>query len=172
MIDLLHPTREELRHFLHRASAESFRGYPIAEGALPPRTVADASLRLPLADVRGYRWTAPFLILLDGVVVGSIGGKGLLEDEEEVELGYNVAPAYRRRGIATAAVGHCVATMRSEGIWPLAHVEPQNLPSRRVLHRNGFVVEVMVRLPDSLDLERWRLPDQYQPPLAGLGVAL
>ena len=172
MISLLHPTREELKHLLLRANAEPFRGHAIAEGALPPRTVTDASLRLSPADVRGYRWTAPFLILCDGVIVGSIGGKGLLEDEEEVELGYNVAPAYQRRGIATAAVGSCVDKLRSEGYWPLAHVEPQNLPSRRALHRNGFVVEVVVRLPDSLDLERWRLPNQYQPPLTGLDVAL
>ena len=172
MIALLQPTREELRGLLLRGESEPFRGYVIAAGALPPRTVADEALRLSLSAVRSYRWTAPFLIAARRVVVGSIGGKGVLEGEEEVELSYNIAPAYRGGGIATRAVGQCVGLLRAEGCWPLAHVEPHNLASRRVLHRNGFVVEAVVRLPDSLDLERWRLPDQYDPPLKGLDVTL
>ena len=172
MIDLLQPTREELRKLLQRGESTPFRGYVFAAGALPPSTVADEALRLSLAAARSYRWTAPFLIVCGQVVVGSIGGKGLLEGEDEVELGYNVAPAYRGGGVATQAVGKCVELLRTEECWPLAHVEPQNLASRWVLHRNGFVVETIVRLPDSLDLERWRLPDQYDPPLEGLDVAL
>ncbi len=164
MISLLQPTREELRKLLLWSEREPFRGYALATAALPPRTVADEALRLPGTAQRPYRWTAPFLIVSDEMVVGSIGGKGLLEDEDEVELGYNVAPAYRRRGIATVAIGSCVDLLRADGCWPLAHVEPHNVPSRRALYRNGFVVETIVRLPDSLDLERWRLPNQYDPP--------
>ena len=171
MIELLQPARDELPTFLRNEQGR-WRNYPVAPSALPPRIVLDEALRVPPDRARQYRWTAPFLIVYERTIVGSIGGKGLIDTEDEVELGYNVAAAYRRQGIATAAIRAVVDLLRYETIWPLAHVEPSNQGSRRALRHNGFVVEAIVRLPDSLDLERWRLPDQYDPPLEGLRVAL
>ncbi|CAH1000512.1 hypothetical protein LEM8419_01665 [Neolewinella maritima] len=170
MIELFQPTRDELGKLL--TDSTILGSYSVVDSALPPRVVLDAARRLPPGEDRQYRWTAPYLIVVENNIVGSIGGKGILEIEDEVELGYNVARAYRRRGIATRAIGLVRDLARREGIWPLAHVEPTNVASRRALQYNGFIMESIVRLPDSLDLERWRLPDQYQPPLEGLDLSL
>nr|WP_157975888.1 GNAT family N-acetyltransferase [Lewinella sp. IMCC34191] len=116
----------------------------------------DQSLRGMQNSTRAYRWSVPFLIVYDErSVVGTIGGKGLMDAESEVELGYNVALPFRGRGIASRAIAEMCLLAASDGLDLLAHVEPENEASRRALLRNDFRMEALVRLPDSLDLERW-----------------
>ena len=85
-----------------------------------------------------------FGIVADGVVVGDAGfhGPPPAEGPAEVEVGYQVAPSARGRGVATRACAlllehawrHGAALVRAE-------VEPDNpdgLASRAVLRANGF----------------------------------
>lgn len=153
MIRLLQPERNELVE-LHRR--ERFRGFALEAGAIPSRIIINQSLRNTQGSARAFRWSVPHLILWqEERVVGTIGGKGLLDTEDEVELGYNVALPFRRRSIATRAIAMMCEMATNDGINLLAHVEPDNEASSRALMRNNFRMEAIVRLPDSLNLERW-----------------
>jgi [ribosomal protein S5]-alanine N-acetyltransferase len=89
-------------------------------------------------------WVARAMVLTDrnGVrrVIGSIGFHGAPNDTGQVEIGYHVEPAYRRRGFATEAVRalidwaageHDVRRFR-------ASVAPSNTPSLAIMSRLGF----------------------------------
>lgn len=87
-------------------------------------------------------------------VVGDAGFKGRPDREGTVEIGYGVAPAYRRRGYATEAVQALIA-------WAFGHPEvkgvvaecsPGNSPSLRVLRKAGF--RLVHSDPDRL---RWEM---------------
>ena len=153
------PRPEEL---LSLHSDHYFRGWRLESGALPARSLLRQGLQTRDFDSLPYRWSIPYLIVVrePGLVVGSIGGKGLLPDEDEVEIAYNIAAAYRRRGYAREAMGMLQELARKDSLALLAHVEPDNTPSKKLLEKARFALETVFRLPDSLDLERWRwLPD-------------
>jgi ribosomal-protein-alanine N-acetyltransferase len=79
-----------------------------------------------------------FVAAIDDRVVGLL----LLEDvaDRSATVGYYVASAARRRGVATAAVGALVRVAREDvGLLRLvADIDPANLASRLVAERNGF----------------------------------
>jgi ribosomal-protein-alanine N-acetyltransferase len=90
------------------------------------------------------------LIVLGGTVVGMGGFTGPPCDGE-VEIGYQVAPPYRGRGIATAAVRAWVARARAAGLRRVvARTDLYPGPSATVLARAGFV-----RDPGRDDECRW-----------------
>lgn len=154
MIRLILPNPSELAAL---RETESFRGLPVEPDALPSRVILNQSLRAADGSPLTYRWSVPYFIVWENGprVVGTIGGKGLLEDEDDVELGYNVALRFRRQGVATRAIADVCRLAAHDQLGLLAHVEPENEGSRRALINNRFVLEGVVRLPDSLDLERW-----------------
>lgn len=156
MISLQQPDGRELLGL--RKGAKEFRGVPLAVEALPPGVVLDQSRHLLSAAPLSYRWTAPFLIVDDRLeqVIGSIGGKGILEEEVEVELGYNVAPTHRNRGVAREAIRLITIMAIADHLRPLAHVEPWNVHSVRALMANGYISEGIITLPAGLELERFR----------------
>ena len=161
MIELYQPTLYEIRELLQQPG--SFRNWPVAAGALPPRPLLDQSRYVLENTPLSIRWTLPHLIFFpeERTIVGNIGGKGLLPEEDEVELGYNVAPSFQGRRIATEAIRKVVELARADGLVPIAHVEPDNVGSQRALARNGFVLSETFTFPASLELQRWRwLPDQ------------
>jgi RimJ/RimL family protein N-acetyltransferase len=92
----------------------------------------------PLDD-RSPWWV--YQMIVNGYVVGDIGFHGPPADDgpQVVEIGYGVVPAWRGRGLATAA-----CRMITEQAWAsgadqvVAEVEPSNTASRTVLLRNGF----------------------------------
>ena len=158
MIDLVHPRQDEVAGLLLREP--TFRDFAVAAGALPPRVITDQGRRGLVDHPLAYRWSMPFLIVLvaERTVVGSVGGKGYLPDDTEVELGYNVAPDYRRRGIATQAVAEVVRLAMEDGLSTLAHVEPANSASAKVLANTGFRLEERIVLPAGFQLDRYRRP--------------
>ena len=137
---------------------DRFRDWGVVAGALPGRALLRQGLQNRDAGSLAYRWSVPYLIVVPGAsrVVGTIGGKGLLEDEEDVEIAYNVAAPARGQGYASQAIALLQGYARRDALQLLAHVEPDNLPSRRLLRTAGFTFEATFCLPDSLDLERWR----------------
>jgi RimJ/RimL family protein N-acetyltransferase len=79
------------------------------------------------------------LLVHGGTVVGMGGFTGPPCDGE-VEVGYQVAPAFRNRGIATAAVRAWVARARTAGLRRVvARTDPWPGASATVLARTGFV---------------------------------
>lgn len=97
--------------------------------------------------------------LAGGVLVGSGGFVGPPADGV-VEFGYEIAPAFRRRGLATAAaramIDKAVATGQVDTV--IAHTLAYENPSTGVLRRLGFRWAGEVTHPDDGTVWRWELP--------------
>lgn len=107
------------------------RGAPLAmpDGTFVPR----------LPSYRRWMW--------DGEVCGSIGfrwqpGTEDLPPSTLGHIGYSVVPWKRGCGYATQALRLILDEARSEGLrYVRLTTEPQNLASRRVIEKNGGIVE-------------------------------
>lgn len=126
-------------------------------GALPPPVVARRALDRLAAGMTD-RWCATFLIVdaADSRIVGGCGFKGDPVDAW-VEILYGVAPTYRGKGIATAAVEALKTLAFEQGArGVLAEVEPGNLPSARTVERCGFVPVGRRVAADGAEVVQWR----------------
>ncbi|HEX6687005.1 MAG TPA: GNAT family protein [Candidatus Limnocylindrales bacterium] len=86
--------------------------------------------------------TLPHVILVSGKVVGRVTLSGIARGPFlSARLGYWVAPTHGGRGVATTAVGDIARVAFEElGLHRLeAGTLLHNVPSQRVLERNGFV---------------------------------
>lgn len=129
----------------------------VADGALPPAFVAERSLRQLDAGKRAA-WCSTFLIVrdADSTVVGACGFKDEPVDGC-VEIGYGVAPACRKQGIAMAAVSALVeiAFDSDEVHVVLAQVNPENVGSFRAVQALGFEAGGTVIDDDGEPLVQW-----------------
>lgn len=131
-------------------------GHEVAEGwnAFPEALQAT---RDALAEDPGRaRWGTRFFVLgSPTVLVGWGGFKGPPADGV-VELGYEIAPAFRRRGIASDAVREMLreAFSASEVQAVIAHTLAESGPSTRALLKTGFVYDG--ELTDEKDGQLWR----------------
>lgn len=86
-----------------------------------------------------------FVIDIDGVLVGSIGIINI--QEHKGELGYWLLDKYAGKGIITEAVkemvNYCINDLHLKRIF--APVLPHNKASARVLEKNGFELEGILR---------------------------
>jgi RimJ/RimL family protein N-acetyltransferase len=89
----------------------------------------------------GDPW-GPRSIVLDGVVVGSIGFFGPPSDAAdgvpEAEVGYGLVEEARGVGVATEALTAMLGAVDAEGVRIRASVLPDNAPSIRVLAKCAF----------------------------------
>ena len=89
----------------------------------------------------GDPW-GPRSIVLDGVVVGSIGFFGppapADDDASEAEVGYGLVEEARGGGVATEALTALLGEADRAGVRVRASVLPDNAPSIRVLAKCGF----------------------------------
>jgi RimJ/RimL family protein N-acetyltransferase len=92
------------------------------------------------ADPTEEPWLLHAAVLRGGRrVVGRIGFHGPPE-EGVVEVGYTVAPAYRRQGLALEMVTGMLAWAKAHGVVAcLASVSPHNVASLATVRRLGFV---------------------------------
>jgi len=94
----------------------------------------------------------------DGALVGNGGWKGAPVDGA-AELGYAVAPARQRRGLATAVVRELVERARRAGLRVVvAHTLAEQNASTTVLIRCGFTRTAELDDPDEGRIWRWELP--------------
>jgi RimJ/RimL family protein N-acetyltransferase len=119
-----------------------------------PLTETLVGLRMLLAAHRAVGWTGQTVptwwmhhIVAAGVVAGDIGfhGPPPADGPAVVELGYDVVPGMRRRGLATAACRQLLGLAWRDGAERVeAEVEadnPDRFASQRVLAAAGFVPE-------------------------------
>jgi len=89
----------------------------------------------------GDPW-GPRSIVLEGVVVGSIGFFGppslAADGVPETEVGYGLVPNARGAGVATEALQAVLAAVDAARVRIRASVLPDNAPSIRVLAKCGF----------------------------------
>jgi len=89
----------------------------------------------------GDPW-APRSIVVDGVIVGSIGFFGPPDTGDdgvaETEVGYGLVEEARGRGIATEALAALLALCDAAGVRVRASIAPDNAPSLAVAAKTGF----------------------------------
>jgi RimJ/RimL family protein N-acetyltransferase len=103
-------------------------------------------------------WAPQIFFDDDGALVGNGGWKGVPVDGA-AELGYAVAPARQRRGIATAVVRELVERARRAGLRVVvAHTLAEENASTNVLTRCGFTRIAELDDPDEGRTWRWELP--------------
>ena len=89
----------------------------------------------PFAEHGSDEVPGPFLVVLDGAVIGDCGWYGPPGDDGEVEIGYGLAAPFRGRGLGSEAVRAQPGVTRI-----VAETGATNAASRRVLERLGFTV--------------------------------
>jgi RimJ/RimL family protein N-acetyltransferase len=117
---------------------ESPREYRLADSPIAPAEVF-SMLADVAARVREKFSPASWLIVEGGEVVGLCSITRPPENGE-IDIGYGISPSKQNRGIAGRAIGDVVAWAQSaEGVRAItAETAAENLPSQRVLRRNGF----------------------------------
>lgn len=82
-----------------------------------------------------------------GRVIGTCGFEYWLHDQFRAEIGYSLSPSYWNRGIMTEAIQEVVRfgfeDMSLNRIEAICHTE--NLPSQKVLAKNGFINEAFLK---------------------------
>ena len=115
------------------------------------RTLDDARTYLTAGALASYAEHGFGLWLVERKTDGAaIGLCGLVKRPafDDVDVGYALLPAFRGQGYAREAVAGTLAYARAaHGLSRLiAVVNPDNLPSRKLLELEGFVFERMVRM--------------------------
>jgi ribosomal-protein-alanine N-acetyltransferase len=82
-------------------------------------------------------WRSSWLIIVDGLVSGTVGFKG--EPRKNwLEVGYGVVPSKRHRGVATSALTQLLSMLEGRGLSVRAETDISNRASQSVLRRLGF----------------------------------
>jgi RimJ/RimL family protein N-acetyltransferase len=108
-----------------------------------------------LRDSDSLPWSASWLIVAEGLVVGTIGFKGAPQNGV-LEVGYGVAPSSQGRGVATQALAQLLDVVREHDLLITAETAAWNVASQRVVTKNGFT-EIDRRVTDEDgDVIVWR----------------
>jgi RimJ/RimL family protein N-acetyltransferase len=105
-------------------------------------------------------WWGYLPILKEGnVLIGSGGFKGPPDKKGSVEIGYEIAPAYRSRGLATEmARALCRFAASQEQVKRvIAHTLPEENHSVKLLRRLGFVFVQEDVDPDEGLVWKWKI---------------
>ena len=107
-------------------------------------------------------WTYLPIHQLDNKLVGSGGYKGKPTKEGTVEIGYEIRPEYRNRGLATEMTrGLIENAFRDERVKSIiAHTLGQENPSTKVLQKCGFVKVEEINDPHDGIIWKWELNEK------------
>lgn len=103
----------------------------------------------------------PFYLFVDqdqSVIVGSGGFTCSPDLHGEVQIGYEVAPAFRGQGIATRMMRMVLG--RHPQARPVAFTSEDSGPSAAVLRKLGFSSTGCHRLEDDVTVWRWSFPSR------------
>jgi RimJ/RimL family protein N-acetyltransferase len=151
LLDVAIEDEPKLGRLLAATVADGWAGFP---ESLP--VLRNSYARNP----RGHAWGTFFFVLDDPRTLVGLGGyKGGPSNDGVVEIGYAIAPAFRGRGLATAAVQQMVT--RGFGDPQVrfidAHTLAQENASTRVLEKSGFEIIAALEDPDDGPIWHWRL---------------
>jgi ribosomal-protein-alanine N-acetyltransferase len=144
----------KLASLLQVKLADDWLGFPDARAAMQP---AYEYLKAH-PSVLGW-WTYLFIHKADRTLIGLGGFKGLVNEEGVVEIGYEIAPAYRRKGLATEASHGMIkyAFSDPEIREVQAHTLPEQNASTGVLGKVGMKHLGTVQDPEDGEVWRWSL---------------
>jgi RimJ/RimL family protein N-acetyltransferase len=101
-------------------------------------------------------WSASWLIVVDGIIAGTIGFKGSPSPENTAEIGYGVVRSQWGRGVASSAVAQLLDIVAGRSLDLYAETTVQNLASQAVLRKSGFATVGERRDAHDGDLLVWR----------------
>jgi RimJ/RimL family protein N-acetyltransferase len=155
-VDAVPATAEDLQLLRDDpARFEGTRGLRVEPGWSPFDGALDGALEMLECGVPPQSATHLFVHRSDAAVVG-IGGFTGPPVEGTVEIGYAIAPAYRRRGLATEAATQLLqAAARGGAETVRAHTLAQDSASTRVLLRLGFRRTGEIHDPEDGPVWRW-----------------
>ena len=132
--------------------------HPIAEGGLAAPEVL-AMLRDCAASIRSKFSPAAWLVVEEDEIVGLCSIVEPPSTDGVVKIGYGIAASRRRRGAAQRAVAAVLDWARSDGRVSALAAETSigNIPSQRVLERNGFARVGTRTDPEDGDLFCWSI---------------
>lgn len=142
-----------------RASFARRMGSPAPSGWPEfPEAIGFTVQRLMSHPFEAEWWMHYFFV--NGLLVGSGGFVGLPR-RGVVEIGYEIAPGFRRRHYGTGAAAALTAKAFEDGDVKavIAHTLPEDNPSTRVLERLGFTNEGEVKMDGQGKVWRWRVLD-------------
>lgn len=115
--------------------------------------------RLLESEEEKYWWTYFPIHKQDNKLIGSGGYKGKPTIDGIVELGYEIAPPYRNRGLATEMTkGLIENAFMDERVKSItAHTLGQENPSTKVLQKCSFLKIGEVNDPDEGQIWKWEL---------------
>jgi RimJ/RimL family protein N-acetyltransferase len=127
-------------HFTALIADTALPGFRIPEGGVEAAEVLQMLQGLA-QRVRQKISPASWLIVVDEEIVGLCSITKAFPTPGTVEIGYGLASVHRRRGHAAAAIAELLDWARSERriTEVAADTAVDNLPSQRVLERNGFI---------------------------------
>jgi len=144
----------QLESLLQVKLADEWIGFPAAHEAMQPSYEHLKSH----PEILGW-WTYLFVHKPDRTLIGLGGFKGLVNDEGMVELGYEIAPGYRRRGLAMEAARGMIefAFTHPEIKRVDAHTLPEKNASTGVLEKVGMQFVESVEDPQDGEVWRWSI---------------
>ncbi len=145
---------QELASLLDVKLAADWLGFPAAHEAMQPSL--EHLKKHP--EILGW-WTYLFVYKADRTLIGLGGFKGLVTEDGVVELGYEIAPAYRRRGLAAEAargmIDYAFANKKVSRVQ--AHTLPEKNASTGVLEKVGMKFVEAVQDPQDGEVWRWSI---------------
>jgi len=104
-------------------------------------------------------WVHLIVYRPDNMLIGSCGYKGEPNADGQVEIGYEIRPSHRNRGLATEAARALVdnAFTHAEVRTVIAHTLPEVSHSSQLLQTLGFVRTDDFQDPDDGLVWRWEL---------------
>lgn len=99
-------------------------------------------------------WQGNWLIVVDGLVSGTIGFKGEFASKR-LEVGYGVVPSQRGHGVATTALTQLLALVEGRDFTIRAETAVSNLASQAVLRHLSFKEVAQHCDPEFGDLLVW-----------------
>ncbi|MGC2484857.1 MAG: GNAT family N-acetyltransferase [Acidimicrobiales bacterium] len=130
---------------LRQADAAIVRA--VADGDRPTIGWADdfpaegdlAGLQMSRFDADAHEpWSASWLIVVDGLISGTIGFKGAPSAERAAEIGYGVVRSQWGRGVASSALAQLLELLEGRSLNLYAETTLENLASQAVLTKAGF----------------------------------
>ncbi|MFZ6053035.1 GNAT family N-acetyltransferase [Halocola ammonii] len=104
-------------------------------------------------------WTHFPILVEENKLIGSGGYKGKPTEEGTVEVGYEIAPDYRNRGLATELTNGLVQKAFSDSRVKsvIAHTLGEDNPSTKVLRKCGFKIVDEINDSDDGLIWKWEL---------------
>lgn len=122
--------------------------------------IFEFALNKIITDESEDGWWTYFPILKEGnVLIGTGGYKGKPSEKGVVEIGYEISPAYRKRGLATEFAEALIiqAYSNSEVKIIIAHTLAEGNASGKILMKLGFTNTGEFNDPDDGPIWRWEL---------------